>query len=410
VGHKALDASRAAQAGSPESLRRADSLRAGGAAACAEAMTIYRDNAAAIDPATAEGELRVRWLLDSRRALAQEFEELLLRAAERAGDEGTRFAASIACAQFPQRRGDFASAAVILRRGLASVRGSQSRRETSAAMTLSGVLRAQHRTMDALVVARRASRLAERLGPSGAVAAALVHVGATLVEIGEHGGFDAVAARLEAVLPALDPHELASMRRALHRYRAESALERGDRAAAGREIALLDALPLESWMRDLVAAEDAHRRARLSALRGEFAEALAVTAANHRPEGARGRMWFEWSALDVACRARRGEPSSATAFLDELDRTGAETLGTGAALRIAVLVAEALGSAPGEDETSSRAHGFAAEMLAARIAEIDECTRDLDELSTSVDDDRAFLAAIRARIVRDHESLLAALR
>jgi hypothetical protein len=396
---------RPAPAGSPELLRRADSLRSRGGDARAEAMSIYRDNASAIDPATAEGELRVRWLLETRRALAPEFEELLLRAADRAGDEGTRFAAAIASAQFPQRRGDFRSAAAILRRGLASVRGTRSRREASAAMTLTGVLRVQHREFEALVTARRAVFLAERLGPPAAAAAALVHVAATLADIGEHAAFDAAAAQIEALLPSLEPQEAASVRRSLHRHRADEHLERGDHESAEREIALHDALPLEDWMRDVAAAEDAWRRARLLAARGDHDAAGRLAAAHHRPSGPHGRAWFEWSALEIACRARRGESCAADVFAGELERAGAETLGAGAALRLASLVADALGG----DPAASRVRGFAAEMMAARLAEIDECAAALDELSAAPDDDCALLAGVRARLVREHEALLASL-
>jgi hypothetical protein len=369
-------------------------------------MALYREHAAAIDPSTATGELRVRWLLDSRRPLAAEFEELLIRATAVASDEATRFAASVASAQFPQRRGDFRAAETILRRALASVGGTQSRRETSAAMNLAGVLRAQHKEFEALVVARRAARLAERLGPPNALAAALVHVAAALVEVGDHRAFDGVAARLEALLASLDPREAETLRRSFHRCRADSFTARGDFAAAAKEIALRDALPAESWMTELAAEDDAMRRARTLVAEARFAEALELVAAHRRPAGPHNRAWLEWAAIDAACRARMGDASACGKFVDELDHVGPETLGTGAALRAALLVAEALPNGPG---ASACARGFAAEMLAARIAEVDACAAALDELSADADEDRPLLAALRALLVRDHAALLASL-
>lgn len=410
MGPETLRSLRSPPAGGLESLRRADSLCQGGAEARAEAMSIYRELASSIDPATAEGELRVRWLLSSRRALSPEFEDLLARAAERAGDAGTRFLASIAGAQFPQRRGDFRTAEAILRRGLSEVRGSQSRREVSACMLLSGVFRAQHREFEALVLARRASRLAERLGPPAAQAAALVHLGAALLAIGEHAAFDATASALEALLPSLEPHETIAMRRPMLAYRAESFVERGDHDAARREIAVRDAMPLEDWLREQLAAEDAERDARMLCAEGRFGEALALVARWHRPDGPRGVEWFEWTGVEIACRARtpqrEGLAEAAVRLLDEIERTGCQLLGPGGALRLAASVGKALAQTPGEASPAQRAYRFAAAMMLERTRELDVCIAELGELSAAMEEDCRMLAEFRLRFVREHEAML----
>lgn len=411
MGPDALRSLRTPPAGGPESLRRADSLCGGGPEAREEAMAIYREHASAIDPATAEGELRVKWLLGSRRALSPEFEDLLARAAERASDGGTRFLASIAGSQFPQRRGDFRTAESILRRGLSEVRGSQSRQEMSTCMLLSGVFRAQHREFEALVMARRASRLADRLGPPAAKAATLVHLGAALLVIGEHAAFDATAAELEAVLPSLEPHETLAMRRPMLAYRAESFVERGDHDAARREIAVRDALPLEGWLREQLAAEDAERNARMACAEGRLDEALALVARWHRPDGPRGVEWFEWTGVEVACRARtpgrEGLAEAADRVLGEIERTGCQLLGPGGALRLAASLGRSLSLAPGEAAAAQRAYRFAAAMMLERTRELDACIAELGELSVAMEEDCRMLGEYRLRFVREHEAMLA---
>ncbi len=398
-------------AGGLESLRRADSLSGGGAEARDEAMSIYRALAGSIDPATAEGELRVRWLLSSRRALSPEFEDLLARAAERASDGGTRFLASIAGSQFPQRRGDFRAAEEILRRGLAEVRGSQSRREMSVCMLLSGVFRAQHREFEALILARRASRLAERLGPPAARAAALVHLGAALLAIGEHAAFDRTASALEGLLPSLEPHETVAMRRPMLAYRAESFVARGDHVAARREIAVRDSMPLEDWLRAQLGAEDAERDARMLCAEGRFEQALELVAKWHRSDGPCGVEWFEWTGVEVACRARTtgraGLAAAAARFLDEIERNGCHLLGPGGALRLAASVGGALVRTPGQSGAAQRAYRFAAAMMLERTRELDVCIAELAELSAAMDEDCRMLADFRLRFVREHEAMLA---
>src|SRR5882724_7740306 len=109
-----------------ELLERADLDRETGVDGRAGAMDVYCRLAEHIDPSTADGAARVRWILDLGRPLPFEVEPLMQRASERATSHALRTSASIAIAHFAVRTSEFERAESILRRVLHDVRGSGS--------------------------------------------------------------------------------------------------------------------------------------------------------------------------------------------------------------------------------------------------------------------------------------------
>jgi ATP/maltotriose-dependent transcriptional regulator MalT len=395
-----------------ELLERADLDRETGADGRAGAMDVYCRYAAHIDPATPEGAARVRWMLDLGRPLPFEVEPLMERASERAASEMLRASASLATAHFAVRTSKFERAESILRRVLAEVRGTGATLEHAACLHLSSAFRAQRREFEALVMARRAAALAKVAGDPANVATALLHLGATLTEIGEWAAFDAVAAEIEELAQSVPPVRLEAIARNLHRYRAEALLERRDLAAARREIDAYAAHRTDAWLRESAVSGGLMLRARCDLAAGNVEGALTTTERLLAGMDEASGDWFSCSAMLVNCLARVVPARAAAAarpVLRLLETHGTRAVGTGGVLRAAASIGQALEPVEGAGDEALFAYEIAAAAMFERTAELHVCLRDIDELSSAIADDREMLARFGRRYVDEHEAMLAAI-
>src|SRR5262249_33533047 len=146
----------------------------------------------------------------------------------------------------------------------------------------------------------------ERVGQVGSRAATLVHVAATLLQLGQHAAFAEAAASIDALVPLLEPQDVLAVRRSLHHYRAESAADRGDRARLLAETAARDTLPVEDWSRPSMEEYDAHRFARLCLVEGRHAEALDVVRRRLALSAPGSKELLDWRGMEIRCLAGLG--------------------------------------------------------------------------------------------------------
>jgi tetratricopeptide (TPR) repeat protein len=395
-----------------ELLERADLDRETGADGRASAMDVYCRLAEHIDPSTPTGAARVRWILDLGRPLPFEVEPLMRRASERAPNPALRTSASIAIAHFAVRTSDFGRAESILRRVLQDVRGTGSRIEGAACLHLSSAFRAQRREFEALVMARRSAALAKSAGDPANTATALLHLGATLTVIGEWAAFDAVAAEIEELAPSIPAMRLDPIAGNLHRYRAEALLERGDVAAARRQLDAYTAKPTDAWLRDSAVTDGLMLRAKCDLAAGNVEGALATTERLLESMDETSGDWFPCSAMLVACLARAVPGRAATVarpVLRALETRGTRAIGTGGVLRSAASIGQGLEPVAGAGNEALYAYEIAAAAMFERTAELHACLREIEELSSAIADDREMLARFGRRYLDEHEAMLAAI-
>jgi hypothetical protein len=395
-----------------ELLERADLDRETGADGRAGAMDVYCRLAEHIDPSTPDGAARVRWILDLGRPLPFEVEPLMQRASERAATQALRTSASIAIAHFAVRTSEFERAESILRRVLHDVRGTGSTLENAACLHLSSAFRAQRREFEALVMARRSAALAKVSGDPANTATALLHLGATLTEIGEWAAFDAVAAEIEELAPSIPAVRLEAIARNLHRYRAEALLERGDLAGARRQLDAYATHRTDAWLRESAVLGGLMLRARCDLAAGNVEGALATTERLLVSMDEGSGDWLPCSAMLVICLSR-AVPSRAAVvakpILRLLETNGTRSIGTGGVLRAAASIGQALEPVTGAGNEALYAYEIAAAAMFERTAELHACLRDIEELSSAAADDREMLARFGRRYVDEHEAMLAAI-
>lgn len=373
-------------------------------------MDAYRRFADRIDPATPDGADRVRWMLDLGRPLPFDLEPLMRRASEHAADPALRRSADMALAQFAVRTSDFERAETILRLVLDDVRGSGSAVEHAVCLHLSAAFRAQRREFEALVMARRSAAIAKTLGDPALTATSLVHLGATLTEIGESAAFDAVAAELEALAPSVPAVRMETISRNLHRHRAQSLLDRGDVDGARREVDAYFASHTDAWLEEPTARGGFVLRARCDLAVGNVEGALSTVQGvlAGTEEGAGD--WLRCSALLVVCLARVAPERAALAargVLHVLESRGTRAIGTGGVLREAAAIGCALEPLPGSGNEALLAYEVAAAAMFERTAELHACVREIEELSGAIDEDRELLTRFGRRYLEEHEAMLA---
>lgn len=285
---------------------------------------------------------------------------------------------------------------------------------------LADVFLREGREFEALVAARRAAQVVAAAPHPTAVERA--HAAAIIARAyAALGDVDRLRAHLPTLLRAADgmPEPDASRARVHARVLlAQTATDAGDLATATRELDAADRVAAEHpTLPGLGAANRQATRLRVAVATGgaeAIRQALAAPKVPRTPAASRGR---EAGAhvLPAAARAAlariegrfadaRQEADDALAALADGD------LPPSRRLRLAVLVARALGDAGPMADDAARAWHVAADAAFARLVELDGAASRLRAMAPPTPDDLDALGAYRLRFVESHHQVLVPLR
>lgn len=399
-----VDAERAAQL-----LTDADDLRFGGLSDQRTALACYEGLARHIDPATAAGVDRMRWIVREAPELTPGLEPLLRRMAESLPHQELRREAAIAVGTCFLLDGESGRAEAYLRRQLAIVRGTGRIAEYAAALRLTHVFTCQHRIFECLVLGRRVVELAQALRPAVDQAAAWNRLAYGLLSIDAWDEIEHAIASMEKLLPLVAPNHRQRVAVWIAAVRANRALQQNDYDEALDQLDFIEVSidateggpralrPIHAWRGDVL-----WQAGRPQAATHELERALETTPTDDV-------VAFRARHLLACCRVSLGDlPGArllAVASLERL-RSGLETeFGTGTLIQLGSRLGEVLTSC-GELEQARTAYDLAGHSAVQRLVELDECVQALPELSTDEEHDRRLLAEIRALHINAHRELL----
>ena len=322
---------------------------------------------------------------------------VLDRFAAEAGDPEVRGFASLVRAQHAMYAGDLVAADLCVRALLRGVRGSGSRLERLALLSLARLALQMRREFEALVLARRAVREMDAArDPWGSVSGRLT-LAAVFSLIGD---MPRLSATIEESWPKIDaivdPTRREFARRSCHVRTAEVLESRGEHDAAlgalrAREYVPGNPYPGERYHACILEAD-------VRFTLGQFdraAERLDDAARSTSPSDRRGlRVRTRRLRLDV-CRGAGTAEADAEVLLEDL--TGEPGLGAAVRRDFALLVGATLGPIPGGMSVARRAYDIAATASFERLGELDRFVRDVPESAAPTTDDLAVLEEFRRR-------------
>ncbi|MFO0932070.1 MAG: hypothetical protein U1E39_05110 [Planctomycetota bacterium] len=275
---------------------------------------------------------------------------------------------------------------------------------------LAGVFLRQHREFEALLVARRATDVAQRAPDLSAVDRA--HAAALLARVFVGLGD---AARLRAHLPAMlaaadGMHEPDASRARAHAHLllARTAVDDDDLETAAAAVADARAIARRDVGTPGFGPEILRSATlRLAVARRDVETLERCLAETPRPSSDD----HAWLVGHVALAAARGDVATATSSARRaLEALGTARLAPSTRLARAVAVARALGDDDRAADVATEAWHLAADAALARLVELDRSVREVGALGPLGADDLDALAAHRARFVASHREVLEPLR
>jgi len=381
-----------------DQLADADAARDRGVDGMDAAVEVYREHVEALDAATEAGRGRVRWLIETGNAYEPCFQGAVRAAAEQQHDEELRLRAYLATAEFEFRAGTPEAAERILRIGLAMARGKNSVNEMVACNALARIYRIQHRPFEALLLSRRAFQLAHILEHPLGLAQALLGAGGILIELADWDETASLLVELEEVARHVPEQRRRELRRQLHYYRFEIALQNGQLDDAHAQFDAWSKSWVAGWQRATFTDALEFCRGRMLAAEGRMDEARVVADAVFDADADLDHNWIDRALLRL-----RTAPDAALAqhIARRLAEHGLTRLGAGSLLN----TARELGELSPDPRVARRAFDLAAAAALERVRQIRECQRELSELSMECEEDRAILLRHRRRFVRRQEEI-----
>lgn len=392
-----------------ELLARADAAWLEGPDRRRRVCDVYRVLHADLDPATREGCMRVRRLLDEGGVMR--LEALMARAEATAADPETRHMASLVLGQWDLVRGDFARCE---RRYLDAIEAGRGRWPAllGAAYNNYARLCLEHRRdLEALVLARRGSEACAAVDDAlGAVYGRLVE-GFVLSGLEDWARLRDVCRWLRRELPSVTSPSAGGIEYGLHELLAYLAVGERRPADAFDEIRRAEELARAqhepSWCHrevDVVATQAWSAMGR----RDEALEALTRGLAAGDPDDAQGFLLQAWR---VRVHAELGSPETAAhaaSWLDALESPAGLALGAGVRVVHAQLGADALARGGRWPDEARRAYRVAAGAALRRLAEVARFTREFPDVSRPTPTEAQVLDDYRRRTEAREADLRAA--
>jgi tetratricopeptide (TPR) repeat protein len=392
-------------------LAEADGLRAGGPPGRRRALALYRGLRDSLDAGRPEDAARVLWVFENDARRDGPVGEMAAAAAKSGAEPEFRELAALVRGQATADLGRLDEAEEVFRGLLGRGRGTGSRIERLACLSLAKLFAHQRRGFEALALARRAAALARKAENSWdlCVARARICLALQVIDDGER-----LAQAVDELDRALDdaPEDRARpLRWLVLGFRVEAALETDDLDGARRALEGLRALSGPSAGPTGDARLPLYLDAEIEARSGRPAEALTRIAGARAIPARVPASDLPLSLLEARCLAESGDDAGArramAAFLDLLDEElDPDPFGTGQRIRWATAAGRLLQDRIADAEGARRAFDMAAGWVVRRIVEIDRAIAEMPELSDMATEDLRALTDHRNRFVREQAEIL----
>jgi tetratricopeptide (TPR) repeat protein len=389
-------------------IAEADALRSGDLGSRTRASRVYMALREELFPSRAVDAARLEFLFIEDPRRTPEMEALAL-AAEASGPPELQRLARLVLGQCAADMGRPAEAERRLRSVLSEVRGRGGVVEAYALRSLVWLSLRQSREFEALVLARRALRLAESEGAEPAGAQARLALCSTLRALEDWPRLRAQLDLLEAQLEGAPP-DAWHLRGVCHGLRADLALHEGRTGDARRHRERLASCvppgvtaPWDPRWPGWLEAETLRLEGRL----GEAVEVLRAT--RHLPSrlaGTRLRLLLSETLARLDSGDADGAGEAVHEALELLLHADADSVGSGLRIRYGALFGTVLRDRLGDAAGAQRAYELAGAAVLVRLGEIERALQEIPELATLDPEDLAILTEHRERVQAEHGGLL----